>query len=117
MTIAHNKFCLEGASLQVAASPVKVAGPLAVVLELSQPPKPLQITDPRPPPVVGVKKAVLVPMTMNELAESTLTGVPFIVVAGAPGTKVVPPMTIGEDWGGDSGVIVAGVSWIVVGLT
>jgi hypothetical protein len=101
-------ICFEGAFLKIAASPVKIAGPLAVVLELSQPPNPLQITGPRPPLAVGVNKTVLVPMTINELPEARLTGVPFIVAAGAPGTKVVPPMTIAED---------AGASWRVVGLT
>ena len=96
---------------------MKVAAPLAVVVELSHPPRPLQINGPKPPLAVGVKKTVLLPMTMNELPEAKLTGVPLIVAAGDPGINVVPPTTIADDGAGCPGVTVAGVSCTVVGLT
>jgi hypothetical protein len=60
--IAHIAFCLEGAFLQIAASPVKVDTPLTVIVELSQPPRPLQITGPKLPLAVDVKKPVLLPV-------------------------------------------------------
>jgi hypothetical protein len=96
-----------------------------VVLELSHPPRPLQITGPKPPLAVGTSDAVLLPMTMNELPAARLTGVPFIVAAGPPATKVVPSiMMADEDTDGPPpneaacpGIIVAGTSWRVVGVT
>jgi hypothetical protein len=62
--ITHIAFCLEGAFLQIAASPVKVDTPLVVIVELSQPPRPLQVTvtGPKLPLAVDVKKPVLLPV-------------------------------------------------------
>jgi hypothetical protein len=60
--IAYIAFCLKGAFLQMAASPVKVDTPLVVIVELSQPPRVLQITGPKLPLAVDVKKPVLLPV-------------------------------------------------------
>ena len=96
---------------------MKVGAPLAVVVELSHPPRPMQINGPKPLLRVGVKKTVLLPMTTNELPVARLTGMPLIVTAGDPGSNVVPSMTMTDDGANCPGVTVAGASWIVVGLT
>jgi hypothetical protein len=104
---------------------VNVAAPLAVVVELSHPPRPLQIAGPKPPVAVGDSDSVLLPMTIKELPGARLTRVPLMVAAGPPATKVVPPMTIADEGAavppandaGCPGVIVEGTSWRVVGVT
>ena len=60
MHIAHIIFRFKGTFPQIAAPPVKVANLLVVGVERWHVPRPLQITGPKPPVVVGASGSVMV---------------------------------------------------------
>ena len=70
MYIAHIIFRFEDTFLQIAAPPVKVASLLVVGVERWHVPRPLQITGPKPPVVVGASGSVMV-----VIPSSTVVGV------------------------------------------
>ena len=70
MHIAHIIFRFEDTFLQIAAPPVKVARPPVVGVKLWHPPRPAQITGPKPLAVVGASDSVMV-----VIASRTVVGV------------------------------------------